>query len=60
MASSKHKKGESCRLPWILNKEGRRWTCNQCGAGFVFTVSSGTDRYGRKIKGHGSWVQVRG
>jgi hypothetical protein len=60
MAPSKHKKGESCRLPWLGRKEGKSWNCNTCGARYVFTISQGTDRYGRPIKGHGSWVQVRG
>jgi hypothetical protein len=58
--ASTHKKGEACRLPWMGRKEGRRWSCNECGARFVFQVSSGTDKYGRKIKGHGSWVQWGG
>lgn len=60
MAPSKHKKGESCRLPWMFLRPGRRWTCPVCGGRFVYQVSEGTDRYGRKIKGVASWRQWGG
>jgi hypothetical protein len=56
---AKHKKGQACRLPWF-GKEGKRWQCQECGARFIFTVSTGTNKHGQKIKGHGSWVQWGG
>jgi hypothetical protein len=61
MAASKHGKGQACRVPVLFGKkDGNTWRCNVCGARFVFRVSQGTDRYGRKIRGHGSWIQIGG
>lgn len=58
---AKHNKGEACRLPWIGLKVGRRWSCNECGARFLYVQTPGTtDRYGRKTVGHKYWSQVGG
>lgn len=39
--------GHTCRTYLVRKTEGRRWSCNLCGARWVCKRQNSQDRYGR-------------